>query len=183
MSPTALKIKTPAPEVFVNQQWGKHHGFRLIVQAHGPVAAGARLHAQLVYADNLEEVSCNSRSCSKRRKYKMLQVLDEEAFVADGEAELLCRINDVSRNHKGRLFRLRLTCQGPDGKAYASCTTTPIKVISKQPKQCKRMAATSTRGTNPSKRSRRQAAASRTPAQTAADAAAALPATPAFTES
>merc|ERR1719158_654031 len=161
---TDLHITTQAPATFANQQWGKRHCFHIIVRASGETLKAAivaastssplRLEAQLVYANDLaKEVSMNSRSCSKRKN--MLQILDQRDFDAEGEAEVLCRINDVSRNHQGRQFCVRLRCCGADRKTIASCITTPIKVISKQPKRGRQNTITAPADKNTSKRRRR----------------------------
>jgi len=135
-SNATLTISTQPPPVFVNQQWGKRHGFHVIIQLHGfqTMTNSLVLKTELAYFDNNKTVPENSRSCSRRRKYKMLQILDQRNFDKKGEAEIFCRINDVSRNHQGRKFCLRFSC-ACEGKVLAQCSTTAIKVISKRPKR------------------------------------------------
>ena len=62
----------------------------------------------------------------------------------DGRVQVRFRLNDVSRNHGNRKFRLHLSCEPTAVKAAEeasgvsmevnSCTTRPIEVLSKKPK-------------------------------------------------
>ena len=145
---TKLIVITQPPKRFANQQYGKRHGFDVVVKTTLPknVMAEATLKVELVYADDFSAVPeyFMKKGTKKRRPHKMLQVIDHpRPFNTDnGETLLRVRINDVSRNHRGRKFCLKLSVitQG----ATASYTyTTEIQVISKHPNRAKRARSSS----------------------------------------
>lgn len=142
LNPTQLKTQliviTQPPPKFANQQYGKRHGFTVAVKTtlQRSQLPQATLKIGLVYADDFSAVP--EYCLKKRRPHKMLQVLEHPLpFNTDnGETLLRVRINDVSRNHRGRKFCLKLSVlrQG----ATATCTyTTEVEVISKHPKHPK----------------------------------------------
>jgi len=98
----------------------------------GAQTSSAILKIELLYADDLSRVPEQTRK--RRRPHKILQVLEPaDSFTVTGKASVRLRINDVSRNHRGRRFRLRLSAVH-QGETIASIHTTPITVISKHPK-------------------------------------------------
>ena len=106
-----LEITSRVPSVFHNQQFGKRHGFRVEVAlknaGDNTTVKGRKctLKASLVYADNQEDVPVEDK---KKKKGEVLKLLDWSDIDASGAGFLFCRINDVSRNHQGRSFRLRI---------------------------------------------------------------------------
>ena len=128
-----LVVTQQPPSIFANQQRGKKHGFVVAVKANTACASTAILKVELLYADDLSRVP--EESNKKRQPHKILQILEPaDEFNAAGEARVLVRINDVSRNHRGRLFCLNLSVVN-QGETTASAHTTSIKVISKHPKR------------------------------------------------
>ena len=131
-------IKQP-PCVFTNQQGGQKHGFGVTVKVpmQNHRLNGATLKVELVY-DDLQPVPNGFPKCKKRQpSYSILQILDHPlpfSFAGGGETNVRVHINDVSRNHRGRKFRLKLSVMR-QGKAIVSTHTTAIKVISKHPKR------------------------------------------------
>ena len=135
-----LKIVRQPPGVFANQQRGRKHGFVVQVEMQGPKLTSANLKVDLVYADTLQKVpdkkpkKLGLKSAKRRRPNAILHLFGPtNAFSSGGEASFRARINDVSRNHFGRRFRLCLSAFIEDN-AVTSTYTTPIKVISKHPK-------------------------------------------------
>ena len=128
-----LTITQQPPSIFANQQRGKRHGFVVAVETHSQCACSAVLKVELLYADDFTRVPETSKK--KRQPHKILQVLEPAyEFNTAGEARVLVRINDVSRNHRGRWFCLNLSVV-KQGVTTAFARTTPIKVISKDPKR------------------------------------------------
>jgi len=96
-----------------------------------------RIIPDLVYSTTYESVNISekfrSKNCKNTTKAKeILQILSSTDFGVEGKSEILCRINDVSRNHRSQLFRIRLTCE--QGDNTETLYTRPIKVVSKHPK-------------------------------------------------
>ena len=134
-----LKIVKQPPKLFCNQQLGQKHGFEVEVEMQGPKLTNASLKVELVYSDNLQKVTRKQpkklgRKSKKRRTPKsILHVFETEQFPSSGRARVRARINDVSRNHKGRHFRLLIFLCTED-KVVAKAHTDSIRVISKKPK-------------------------------------------------
>ena len=129
-----LTITKQPPHEFANQEGGKRHGFVVAVKMHNPRESSI-LKVELLYADNGKRVPDTSHK--RRQPHQTLQVLKPaKEFNKAGETEILARINDVSRNHRGRAFCLQLSVVH-QGLIIASVATRPIKVISKQPKKKK----------------------------------------------
>ena len=115
-APLCLSIVQDAPEIFRNQQYGKHHTMLIKVQlSNGSVAirnpaphAVLALGVSLVYADTLAPV----QSLATSSKKQILMVSKQDDIGADGEGLIHVRLNDVSRNHCNRSFRIRIDAQG-----------------------------------------------------------------------
>lgn len=134
-----LTIVQQPPPIFANQQRGKRHGFDVAVKAHSSCARSAILKIELLYADDLTQVA--EQSSKKRRPHNILQILEPASeFDEAGKATVRMRINDVSRNHRGRSFCLSLSVVN-QGVTIASAHTNPIKVISKLAKGKRRRSA------------------------------------------
>ena len=138
----SLNIVLQPPVIFANQQNGKNHGFVVKVAMLGPKLESAILKVELVYFDNLKKVSdqqpkkLGRKSKKNCRPKAILQLLQTSPF-SDSKASFKARINDVSRNHHGRAFRLRvIACVGEN--EVASELTSAITVISKIPKISKK---------------------------------------------
>lgn len=133
----ALVITRQPPPIFANQQRGKRHGFSVAVRMLYRCTGLTTVKVDLLYADDFTQVPDNSPygASSKMRKHfnKILQVLQTDKFNAAGEAVVIVRINDISRNYGGRRFCLRLSAVN-NGVEIASVHTTPVHVISKYPK-------------------------------------------------
>lgn len=134
----ALVITRQPPSIFANQQRGKRHGFSVAVRMLCRCTGLTTVKVDLLYADDFTQVPDNSPyicTSSKVRKnfQKILQVLQTDKFNAAGEAVVIVRINDISRNYGGRRFCLRLSAVN-NGVTIASVHTTPVHVISKYPK-------------------------------------------------
>ena len=137
----SLEITRQPPAIFANQQLGKRHGFYVEVKMQGPrLSAPAILKVNLVYADDFEIVpykrpkKLGLKSLKRRRPDEILHLFTtNNVFSPAGDAFVRVRINDVSRNHHGRQFRLMLSATTHDAQTGAIYTT-PIKVISKHPK-------------------------------------------------
>ena len=139
-----IKITIQPPSIFTNQQGGKRHGFDVAVQTKMQYE-DLFLSAELVYADNFSPVL---DKVIKGKKRKLLMVLDrtttsndcDEMIVSDRGVSIRSlnvrvRINDVSRNHTNRKFRLKLAAVSLSNKVRsAPIYTKEIKVISKHPK-------------------------------------------------
>ena len=114
--PLCLSIVQDAPEIFRNQQYGKHHTMCIKVQlsngsvgVHSPSPHTAlALGVSLVYADTLAPV----QSLATSSKKQILMVSQQDDIRADGEGLIRVRLNDVSRNHNNRSFRLKIDAQG-----------------------------------------------------------------------
>lgn len=132
-----IAITQQPPPTFANQHGGKRNGFVVAVKACTPLSS-AILKVELVYADDFSKVPETCNANTKRKRGRILQILElPNEFNSAGEASVRVRINDVSRNHRGRLFCLRLSVVN-QGVTTASVHTTPIKVISKLSKLSKR---------------------------------------------
>jgi len=84
------------------------------------------LCAELVYADTL---------CATPRE--IFKVYDSKDMSdAEDEAVFSCRINDVSRNHRNRAFRVKITAVSPSG--IEPVFTSPIIVKSKRTRSKKK---------------------------------------------
>ena len=134
-----FKIIKQPPLEFANQQGGKRCGFQIEVELEDKSRPSGyvRIIPDLVYSTTYESVNISekfrSKNCKNTIKPKeILQVLSSTDFGVDGKSEMLCRINDVSRNHRSQLFRIRLTCE--QGDNTETLYTRPIKVVSKHPK-------------------------------------------------
>ena len=126
-----LVITKQPPQYFANQEGGKKHGFLVAVKMHNPCQS-AILKVELRYEDGVTRVPETNNK--KRQPHKILQLLKPaEEFDEVGETRVVVRINDVSRNHRGRLFCLHLSVIN-QGVTTASVNTRPIKVVSKMPK-------------------------------------------------
>ena len=135
-----LTITQQPPPTFANQHRGKKHGFVVVVKVPIQCVSSSILKVELLYADDFSRVPDNSNKRHQPRR--ILQVLEPVPdFNAAGEARILVRINDVSRNHRCRLFCLGLSTIN-QGITTASVRTTPIKVISKMPKRNRSEAST-----------------------------------------
>ena len=134
-----LKIVQQPPKLFCNQQLGQKHGFEVEVEMQGPKLTNTSLKVELVYSGNLQKVARKQpkklgRKSKKRRTPKsILHVFETEQCPSSGRARVKARINDVSRNHQGRHFRLCIFLCTED-KVVAKAHTDSIRVISKKPK-------------------------------------------------
>jgi len=128
-----LSIAEDAPEVFRNQQYGKAHTMTIRVclsDGSVPVLLSPFPHvrlalgAELLYADTLLPVP---QSAGKKHVLMVSQQVD---IGANGQGSIAARINDVSRNHANRKFRIKITCVG--GLCMINpVLTRPILCISK----------------------------------------------------
>lgn len=132
----SMQVTKQPPATFANQQHDKNHGFEVSVYTGSSGSGRLLLQTDVVYADDLKPVS----ETTEKSKEPLLQILEKQDFN-EGHAKIYCRINDLSQNHKGRYFRILLTCmhlEGPGAaKLIAKTYTRPIKVISRERKEAK----------------------------------------------
>jgi len=107
---------TTVDGTFYNQQGGKNHSFDVVIEKTKVRTRSEKLRASLVYADTLENAP-----------HSIFRVLKVKDFNQGSVASFTCRINDVSRNHQGRRFRVKV--QTRTGEPYYS---SPILVKSKR---------------------------------------------------
>lgn len=120
-----LEIIQQPPPLFYNQQFGKRHSFSCKVQLKSSVNQLSSdcivLKLELVYADDLSVVQTP----------KVFKILAQNDIDNEGLGSFAARINDVSRNHQNRSFRIRVSAVGGEFDVR-HCVSSPILVKSKQ---------------------------------------------------
>lgn len=108
--------------IFFNQMGGKTHTFKVFVKRKDTavVSSSSPVRCTLVYADNLKPAPDTIFRVNGMNDF------DEKSNIAT----FSCRINDVSRNHQGKRFRVKIQ----DGRGEAFYTA-PILVKSKKIKK------------------------------------------------